>query len=110
MGHFRVYNATGAAAIDIDRQMGVPYKLAEVRLHLSATTTDLANLTIAIDSSLGAAYDVLIVKPTGTDLTTITDWRYAPEVPPLIFPGDVLKIDWANTGTKTYGIEIIGCD
>lgn len=107
---YRVHYSTGAGAINISHSQSHAYLLKEVRLTLSAVTTDLDDLAVSIDSSLGAAYDTTLAIPDGdsADLTAITSWRYADPVPPVIIPGDVLKITWPNTGTKTWAIEIIG--
>lgn len=99
---------TGSGAIAISVQLKDVYRLIEVRLTISAATTDLDDFAVAIDSELGAVYDHLLCAPSADeDLTAVTSFRYADPVPPVIFPGDSLKITWPNTGTKTWAVEII---
>ena len=100
---------TGAAAIDLSFDFSMPYLLREVRLKLSAVTTDLDDFVISLDSETGAAYDSIIAMPDATeDLTVVTTFRYADPVPMIIFPGDRVKVEWPNTGTKTWAVDVIG--
>lgn len=112
MSVFRIMHQTGSGAVAINHIHAQAYRVAEIRLHLGGTVTDLKNLLAKIDSEHGAAYDFLVAKPDSysADLTAITDWRYADLVPPIVFPGDRLKVDWPNTGNVTWSIEIIGCE
>ena len=109
---FRLHKSTGAEAVNIaiPNQPGASaYRLLEVRLHLNEAAADLSSFAVSLDSELGAAYDSVLAAPDpDEDLTVVTSWRYADPVPPVIFPGDTLKITWPNAGGKTWAIEVIG--
>ena len=109
MNEFRIDNATGEGivAITIDRED--LYKLAEIRLTLSAATTDLGEFVVRLDSELGADYDTILATPDpNDDLAAATSFRFADPVPPVIFPGDKVLINWPNAGLVTWAIDIIG--
>jgi hypothetical protein len=100
------YSGSGAIAISLQQKQA--YKLAEVRLTLSAATTDLGDFAVSLDSELGTAFNTVLCRPDSEeDLTVVTSFRYADPVPPIVFPGDVLMVAWPNTGTKTWAVEII---
>jgi len=106
----RIKHATGAAAINMTVTDNLPFFVQEIRLTLSAVTTDLDDFEARIDSELGSAFDHLVCAPDGVneDLSVVTSYRYADIVPVVIFPGDALKITWPNVGTKTWAVEVIG--
>jgi len=106
----RLHNETGSGAVNITIQPTVRYyRVAEVRLHLSAAATDLDDFSVAIDSGLGSAYDSVLAAPDPIeDLSVVTSWRYADPVPPIVFGDDKLVITWPNAGAKTWAIEVIG--
>jgi hypothetical protein len=105
-----IHNSTGSGPISVSiSKEDFQYFLAEVRLTLGATTTDLANFSISIDSRLGAEYDHEVSSPdTDLDLTAVTSFRYADQVPPVIKLGDKLVISWPNTGGVSWGLEVLG--
>lgn len=105
--HLRNESGSGAIAISISKNH--PFKVSEIRLTLGATSSDLGDLAVSIDSRLGAAYDHELAAPDpNEDLTAVTSWRYADPVPPIVFPGDSLKVTWPNTGNKAWAVEILG--
>jgi len=66
-------------------------------------------MAVSLDSRLGDEYDHELAAPdTNEDLTAVTSWRYADPVPPVIFPGDAVKVAWPNTGNVAWAVEIIG--
>jgi hypothetical protein len=101
-------SATGAAAIAYSTaneisQAGVHLK--EIRIGLSAAG-GAGNLTVTINSALGAVYDTVVDT---TDMTTVTDYYYKPpeDSKLLLFPGDTIDVAWANGSTRTYGLEAV---
>lgn len=104
-----LHNESGAGAVAISVAKLHPFKVAEVRLTLGATSADLGDLSVSIDSRLGSAYDHELAAPDANeDLTLVTSWRYADPVPTIIFPGDALKVTWPNAGDKAWAVEILG--
>ena len=100
---------TGNGAISLTVQVPEAYKLAEVRLTLGAVSADLATLVISLDSEMGAAWDTILATPDpNEDLAAALAFRFADPAPPVIFPGDKVKIVWPNAGGKTWAIDIIG--
>ena len=103
IGHAQYSNTTGADAIAKTLAPGIAWQLEGIRVHLSAAG-GAGNLTATIDHGTGAPYDVVILTQ---DMTTVTDLVWTPERPLEFLAGDELDIAWANTGTKTYGLEIV---
>jgi len=100
---------TGAEAIALTLQVSDVYKLAEVRLTLGAVSADLDDFVISLDSEMGAAWDSILAAPDpNDDLAAALAFRFADPVPPVIFPGDKVKIVWPNAGGKAWAIDIIG--
>lgn len=97
------HNATGAAAVSQTITFTDDVELKEFRIHLSAAG-GAGNLTITLDSALGAAYDSVLLTQ---DMTAVTDYVWRPSPGPHFMKDDKIVIAWANAGTKTYGLEVI---
>lgn len=94
--------ATGSAALSLEVAPGRPWQLEEIRIHLNAAGGS-GNLTVTLDSVSGAAYNAVLLKQ---DMAQITDFVFAPERPMTFNAGDKIVIAWANSGGKTYGVEV----
>ncbi|MBM3496742.1 MAG: hypothetical protein FJX72_20840 [Armatimonadetes bacterium] len=102
----RFYKGTGAMAVLIDdlTQLGPgDVRLHEVRLHLNGVG-GAGNFTIKVDSAEGAEYDSVL---NTQDMTAVADELYAPDNPPWIRAKDGILCEWANAGSKTWGLEVI---
>ena len=99
----RTQRATGAAAIASTLAPGVAWQLESIRVHLSAAG-GAGDLTATINHGSAAAYDVVLLTQ---DMTAVVDLVWSPDRPMEFLAGDELDIAWANTGTKTYGLEIV---
>jgi len=97
------HNATGAAAVSQTITFTDDVELREFRIHLSAAG-GAGNLTITLDSVLGAAYDAVLLTQ---DMTSVVDYVWRPSPGPMFMVGDKIVIAWANAGEKTYGLEVI---
>jgi hypothetical protein len=96
--------ATGAVALDSTLAPGHSFKIVAVRIHLSSAAGS-ENFTMTLDSGLGAAYDCEFYAK---DLNGLTSWAIPlTELPEYIWTGDEVDFAWANTGTVTYGLEVI---
>lgn len=98
----RRHLATGAAAINETITPGCAFQLEHVKVHLSAAG-GAGNLTVTVDATAGAVYDVVLKTQ---DMTAVTDLVWSPERPLSFSNGDLIKVAWANAGTKTYGLEV----
>jgi hypothetical protein len=100
-------NATGAAAIAATATVpaGVHYALVSVTCKFSAAPTTSENLTVTLDANAGAAYDVVIytLNPSTGSTTSVL---YQPTYPLVFEPGDKITVAFANTDTRTYGVQI----
>ena len=94
---------TGVVAIANTLAPGVPFRLREVRVHLSAAG-GAGDLTATVDAGAGAAYDLQIIKQ---DMTAVTDLVWQPSLPMQFEATDEIDFAWANAGGKTYGLTII---
>ncbi|MES0334737.1 MAG: hypothetical protein SFH39_00045 [Candidatus Magnetobacterium sp. LHC-1] len=102
----KIARATGAAAVAMtvtNPRPGHKWQLKEVRVHLSAVGTA-GNLTVTIDSGTNVVYDTVLKTQ---DMTSITDMYWQPEKPIILDSTDEIDIAWANSGTKTYGVEVV---
>lgn len=107
MNH-RFWKGNGPMSVlidDLEEHGSGDIRLAEVRLHLSAAG-GAGNFTITMDSLEGVEYDAIL---SSTDMTALQDKDYAPDNPPRIRATDALKLEWANAGAKTWGLEVIYC-
>lgn len=95
--------ATGATALAYARTSPTKYQITEVRLHLDAEATQ-DTLVVSIDSTGGAAYDTELYS---VDMDGNTDVVWRPDEPVPLYKGDVLKVDWDNNDTATYGLEVL---
>ena len=95
---------TGATAIAYSFAPAKAREVVEVRLHLSAAGGAAEDLTITHNSALGAAYDV--VKATQA-MAAVQDYTWVPDRPHQLAIGDSLDIAYANSNSRTYGLEVI---
>lgn len=101
--------ASAGESIDIDYTAGGYMWLEQISINFSAAPTTSENITLVIDSASGAAYDrpLLTLDPSVDSLTT---WEQQPEPPPIIMPGDVIKVDYANTDDLGVGVSLTLAD
>lgn len=84
---------------------GVDFQMIEARLHLSATGGAVENYTITLDSENGAAFDVVLeTAAMNADADVPTLWN---DKKRYFNPGDVLLFEYANTNSRTWGLEVI---
>jgi len=96
--------ATGSAALDTTLAPGEAFRIVEVRIHLSAASATSENFTITLDSYAGDAYDVVLKSQ---DLNGLSNFVWVPEDERYFHKNDELDFAWANTNTRTYGLEIL---
>jgi hypothetical protein len=93
--------ATGAAGVAYALTFDHESIVTEIRFHMSAAA-GAETLTISLDADAGAAYDCVLATQA---MNTLTDYYFQPTIPKHFVKGDVLKVTFANSGTKTWGIE-----
>jgi len=96
------YRATGAVAMADTFSIGRDFKLLSIRIHLSAVGIA-GNLTCALNSIAGSAYDFNIIT---ADMTLVDDFVWTPDGELLFAAGDELDFAWANASSRTYGLEV----
>ena len=101
--NIKTFKATGAGVMGETLAPGANFVLQSVLLHLNAASATVENFTITKDDVDGAAYDTLLYTKgmnTETDAVVLT-------LKDLSFEkGDELDFAWANTNTKTWGLEV----
>ena len=108
MANLRVSDTgSGAVSLSYTAPAGATFELNSVTIKFSAAPVTSQNLTIVLDSSLGAAYDVTLysVDPSATAATSIV-WQ--PAAPLYLQPGDVVTLAYTNTDGRTWGATIAG--
>jgi len=102
-------SSTGSAAVSLSYTVpaGATFDLNSVTGKFSAAPTTSENLTLVLDSAIGAAYDVTLYKvdPSYTSATTIV-WQ--PAAPLYLTAGDVVTLAYTNTDTRTWGATLTG--
>ena len=107
---FCIHRTTGAAGINIawaggGAAAGRPWCLHQVRVHLDIAGGAVENLTITIDGGVvPAVYDTLLLTQA---MAAVTDIVWTPDAPIHLEGRDVLDIVYANSNTRTYGVEIV---
>jgi hypothetical protein len=105
-----IVTATGAAAIAaVTPNWGTDFELVAVTCHLSAVPVAVGeNFRVYLDAGAGAAYDttLFIVDPTAA-LGGLTDIVFTPKTRLLFNANDLIRVTWANSGARTYGLRIV---
>jgi hypothetical protein len=99
----KIVNVTGAAAVAYTLKPATPFRLRELRIHLSAAG-GAGNLTATMDAGEGAAYDLVVLTQ---DMTAVVDLIWTPTNPLQFEAADEIDFAWANAQTKTYGMTIV---
>lgn len=99
--------ATGAAAIDFELAPTKTAEIREIRINLSIDAANAELLTIALDSGNGAVYDAIYTSSTTAIGTADTTYWVVYDPPFVVGPDDELDINWPNTATATWGLEVI---
>ena len=102
--NYKIYRSSGAAAIAITVSPGEPWELEGIRVHLSAAGAA-GNLTVTVDSANGSAYDTVLFTQAMAGVTDV-DHRWSP-TQKFTNKNDKVVIAYTNTGTVTWGVEII---
>jgi len=100
------YRTDSGAMSETFNGRGGNFIIHEIRLHLNSASAAAQDFTIDLDSSIGTAYDVNLVTQ---DLDTLQDFIPADFLNKHreFLAGDVLGFAWANSESKTWGLEII---
>ena len=79
------------------------FVISTIKIHLSAAGGASENLVISIDSGQGAAYDIVLLTQ---DMNTVQDLVYQPDFVIPFKIGDEIDVTYANTNSRTIGMEI----
>jgi len=75
------------------------------KLHLSAASATSENLVISVDADAGSSFDFNIITE---DMNTIQDiGQMFMEDPWFISRDDILYVTWANSDSRTWGLELL---
>ena len=82
-----------------------PFEFGGFNLHLDAASLTAEDLTITLDAGAGSVYDDNIYTK---DMNTLQNLIWNIKDNPLLFThkDDQLDFAWANSNTKTYGLEV----
>lgn len=82
--------------------------LKALTIHWDAAPTTSENIVITLDSSLGAQYDTVIymLDPSADSTTDVL----LTDINMPIYPGDAVRVTFANTDANTIGIMILFSD
>ncbi|TET68693.1 MAG: hypothetical protein E3J56_11065 [Candidatus Aminicenantes bacterium] len=85
---------------------GQAFEFNGFRLHLNAASATTENLTITLDG--GAGTDIFDTEIYSKDMNGVQNIIWMPEDGPIPFgKDDELDFAWANSNTKTYGVEAL---
>jgi len=104
MRSFVTYNFSGSSAIAASAPINSKNaKVALVTIHFSANP-GIADLTITLNSSLGANYDTILAKQA---MSGVVDFVWPLSGNEYILNnGDSIDIAFSNPGAATYGIAV----
>jgi len=94
----------GTETVRPEIRPGVPFRIMELRLHLSAAGGAAENFEMVLDSGHGAAYDAILVAQ---DMNAAKDYVVVFTVAEcrIFNSDDALYFTYANTNDKTWGLE-----
>jgi hypothetical protein len=101
------YSETASGAIAFTTSaLTKPAHFNLLTLHLDAAPTTSENLTVTLDSRLGADYDTLLYS-IDLSASSVTDLVLdESDFNALLGIGDALAIAYTNTDAGTYGLEL----
>lgn len=73
------------------------------RIHLSAASATSENLTVDIDSNKGSAFDTNVYTKDMNTIQNITN-MFSESIP--LAPDDRVNVAWANSNSRTFGIDL----
>ena len=98
-----VWQKTAAVAMTQTFAPAQNFVLLHVKLHLDIAGGAVEDYTITVDANAGAAYDIVL---NTVAMNAVTDDFYQPTLPLFFENGDELDFAYANTNTRTYGLEL----
>jgi hypothetical protein len=102
MTNVKTDRATGSAAVAYAKTFDDEAFVREIRYHMGVAA-GAETLTVSLDAQAGSAYDCTLGSQA---MNTLLDYYYRPEIPLHFVKGDILKITFANSGNRTWGIEV----
>lgn len=99
--------ATGSAAIDYELTPPKTALIKEVRITLDTHANTAELLVIGLDSGSGSAYDCAYTSSTTAILTDVSHYWATYDPPLTVKLGDTFTVNWPNTTTAIYGLEVI---
>ena len=97
--------ATGAVAINETFVATAPMRLMQVIVTLSAVGAGDLTVKLISNASASTEYDATLLVQDMSAITSALVWT--PSDGPIILDvGDSVDIDWANSGTVTYGLQL----
>ena len=97
---------TGAVAMASTLTLLKDAYLDDIRVHLSAAG-GAGTLTVTLISGFGTAYNVLLLSQ---DMTSIQNLVFSPDPKVHFKKGDAISVVWANSNSRTYGVEFVYTD
>jgi hypothetical protein len=82
------------------------FKLKEIRVKINTAPTSSENLTVTLDSNIGATHDITILSK---DIVGLTTYNYLFDPNRIYGPGDKIVLAYTNTDTRNIGIQLIYC-
>lgn len=103
-----IHQATGGATLN---ELVTPPKsgdsafILSIKLHFDTAPTTSENFTVAVDSATAAVHDVnLLTQDMATNADLLQTYDGQDGLP--IAAGDKLQIDYPNTDTRTWALEV----
>lgn len=82
------------------------FRLVEIRFHLNSAGSSTQNLTVTLDSGENAVYDA-VLKSQDTDDLPDYNYNWGKDACHHMKATDALIFGWANSDSKTWGLEVI---
>ena len=104
--NYLYHNATGSGAIASTLAPATNFVLVAIKLHLNGAA-DAEAFTATVDSTEGAAYDVIVYQVAAGTMQNKTDVTHSFDPPMPFKNGDEIDFAYTNSSGRTYGLEVV---
>lgn len=105
-GKFKQDIATGSGAMDVTFDPGGSCRIIQINLHLNTVSATEEEFSGDLDSANGTEYDVDIYTK---DMDAVKDviLTHYDLGDFFVFEGDTVVFTWANSNSRTWGLEVV---
>lgn len=85
---------------------GKPFRLTEIRMHLSVAFAEIEDFVLRLSAAQGSAHNATLISQALSDLT---DFTWQPSIPMEFLSDDQLVMGWSQaSGANIVGLNVQG--